>query len=229
MGIDEKGIVVKQSRISYFYNYLLIGLVVVLFVLSWFQFNLTFKLFPPWTFEALWKTLVVFGFIIVMVGLFEEPTIQRWFRYYVITNNEVILTDGILRKNRVIIPYQNLSNIDVYKGITGRIFNFGDVTVVGFRNKIVMRGIREPEVFYRIINNKISMMRGTKKIVAREKIKTPKRKIKRAKGWREREKALKKELKKKGKKKKKKRRLSLRQRRKQEAETETETEEESEE
>lgn len=224
MGFEERGIVVKQSRISYFYNYLLIGLIAVLFVLCWFRFDLTFSLFPR-TFEAFWKTFVVLGFFGLIAFLFEEPVIQRWFRYYVITNNEVILTEGILRKNRVIIPYQNLSNIDVYKGITGRIFNFGDITVVGFRNQIVMRGIKEPETFYRIINNKISIMRGTKEIVAREKIKKPKRKIKKAKGWRDREKALKKELKKRGKKKRKpKRRLSLRRRKKQETEPEPETE-----
>lgn len=193
MRMEGKGIVVRRARISYLYNYLLIGLVAFLFVLSWFRLDLTFS-FPPS--EILWKNFVVLGLVGVIAFLFKEPVIDRWFRYYLITNGEVILTEGILRKKRIIIPYQSISNVDVYKGIPGRIFNFGDVTVVGFKNRVFMKGIREPEVFYRIINNKISMMQGTKQVVVREKIR-PKKKPKKTKGWRDREKALRKELEKK--------------------------------
>lgn len=210
MGIEERGILIRRSRISYLYNYLLIVLVVFFFLLFWYRFNLTFS-FLPRTFEEFWKTFVTLGLVGLIAFLFEEPVIERWFRHYRITNNEVIMTEGILRKNRIIIPYQSISNVDVYKGIVGRILDFGDVTVVGFKNQIIMQGIRSPEVFYRIINNKISIMRGTKQVVAREKIR-PKKKIKKEKGWREREKALRKELEKEekgGKKEKKKRRLSL--------------------
>lgn len=221
MGIEEQGIVVKQSAVSYISNYLLVVLVVFLFLLSWSRFGLVFTL-SPGGFEEVWKTVVVFGFGVVVVFLIEEPVIERWFRYYVITNNEVILTEGILRKNRIIIPYQSISNVDVYKGIIGRILDFGDVSVVGFRNQIIMRGVKEPELFYRIINNKISVMRGTTQVVVREEAR-PKRKFKKVKveGWDDQEKALRKKLekKKKGKKKetkkgKKRRRLSLRRRKK---------------
>jgi hypothetical protein len=121
----------------------------------------------------------------------------------------------------IIIPYQSISNLDVYKGIIGRIFDFGDVSVVGFKNQIIMRGVSEPELFYRIINNKISVMRGTTQVVVREEAR-PKRKFKKVKveGWDDQEKALRKKLekRKKGKKKetkgKKRRRLSLRRRKK---------------
>ena len=215
MGMEGKGIVVRRSKISYLYNYLLIGLVAFLFVLSWFGLDLTFGFS---TSSEIWKSIVILVFVGVIAFLFEEPTIDRWFRYYLITNSEIILTEGILRKNRIIIPYQSISNVDVYKGVPGRIFNFGDVTIVGFKNQVFMKGIRDPEVFYRIINNKISIMQGTKQVVAREKIK-PKKKPKKAKGWHDREKALRKELEKKEKRetketkeksRKKKRRLSLR-------------------
>ncbi len=227
MGIEEQGIVVKQSAVSYISNYLLVALVVFLFLLSWSRFGLVFTL-SPGGLEEVWKTLVVLGFGVVVVFLIEEPIIERWFRYYVITNNEVILTEGILRKNRIIIPYQSISNVDVYKGIVGRMFDFGDVSVVGFRNQIIMRGVKEPELFYRIINNKISVMRGTTQVVVREEVR-PKRKFKKVKveGWDDQEKALRKKLEKEKKKRrkkketkkgKKKRRLSLRRRKKSEPE-----------
>jgi hypothetical protein len=54
-----------------------------------------------------------------------------------------------------------VANVNVYKGIIGRILNFGDINVLGFKDEISMEGIRDPEVFYRIINNKIAVMRGT--------------------------------------------------------------------
>jgi membrane protein YdbS with pleckstrin-like domain len=224
MGIEEQGIVVKQSRISYINNYLLVALVLFFFLLSWSRFGLVFTL-SPGGFEEVWKTVVVSGFAVVVVFLIKEPVIERWFRYYVITNNEVILTEGILRKNRIIIPYQSISNVDVYKGIIGRILDFGDVSVVGFKNQIIMRGVSEPELFYRIINNKISVMRGTSQVVVREEVR-PKRKFKKVKieGWDDQEKTLKKKLekekkrKKSAKKTKKRRWLSLKRRKKIESE-----------
>lgn len=232
MGIEEQGIVVRQSRISYINNYAIFCLVAILFAMSWYRFGLTFSMRPQ-SFEESWKTYVVIGFALVMAVLLEEPIFRRWFRYYVITNNEIILREGILKKNMVIIPHHSISNVDVYKGMVGRILNFGDVIVVGFRNKVVMRGIREPEVFYRIINNKISITSGTKHTVVRDRVRP--RKIKKGtSGWDDPDKTLREKLGKKRKKKekgrkteKKKRRLSLkglRKRKKKETEPGTEPE-----
>lgn len=231
MRLEERGIVVKQSMISYINNYAIFCLVAILFAMSWYRFGLTFTLSPK-SFEESWKTYVVLGFVFVMSVLFEEPVFRRWFRYYVITNNEIILREGILKKIMVIIPYHNVSNVDVYKGIVGRILNFGDVVVVGFKNKIVMRGIREPEVFYRIINNKISMTSGTKHTVVRDRVRP--RKIKKGiTGWDDQDNSLREKIgkKKKGKDRKagkKKRQLSFKRLRKHKRKTGPESESNSE-
>jgi|GEM_PF-1059831 len=160
MALIERGIVLRRSRASYFYNYVLIALVLTFLALVWAEYNLTFTLFPR-NFSEFSKTLVVFCFVALTALLLEEPAVYQWFVKYIITNNEVIKSEGVIRKKRTVIPHQSIANVHVYKGVLGRILDFGDVNVVGFKNEINMRGIREPETFYRVINNKIALMRGT--------------------------------------------------------------------
>ena len=160
MIVRERGIELIRSRRSFFYNYILLILVLVLFALVWAEFDLTFALVPKSQSEFQ-KSFVVLGFVMLIGFLLEEPTIYRIFCNYTITNNEVVKTEGIIRKKRSVIPYQTVANVSVYKGVIGRILNFGDIEILGFRDKIDMKGIHDPEVYYRIINNKIAVMRGT--------------------------------------------------------------------
>lgn len=192
MAIRERGIEIKRSRVSYFYNYILIILVIVFFALVWGEYELTFSLLPT-TSTVFWKSMVVLGFVAAIGVLLEEPTIYRMFCNYMITNDEVIKIEGIIRKRRTLIPYQSVANVTVYKGVLGRILNFGDINITGFRNNINMEGIREPEVFYRIINNKIAVMRrassksgGVEKIVEGAKVMST--------DWRKEQKSLDKEI-----------------------------------
>jgi membrane protein YdbS with pleckstrin-like domain len=160
MIVKERGIELLRSRRSFFYNYILLILVLMLFALVWVEFDLTFALIPRSQSEFQ-KSFVVLGFVMLIGFLIEEPTIYRIFCNYTITNNEVVKTEGIIRKKKSVIPYQTVANVSVYKSVTGRIFNFGDIEILGFRDKIEMKGIYDPEVYYRIINNKIAVMRGT--------------------------------------------------------------------
>jgi len=195
--IGDRGIVVRQSRLSFVYNYALAALVVFLLLLSWSRFNLTFSLFPQ-TADQLWKSMVVLGFFGVAAFLIEEPAIVGWLRHYIITNTEVIKVEGILTKKKIIIPYQSISDVEFYKGVLGRILNFGDITVTGFQNKIFMKGIRDPEVLYRIMNNKISLIRSGRKSVAKQAVTYRRRKTgevtEKREDWRSKEKVLRKKL-----------------------------------
>lgn len=157
----RSGIEIKQSRSSFLYNYVLIVLALVFFGLIVQQFNIVFILSPQ-NLSELSKTSIVIFFVLLVGFLIEEPEIRRWFCTYKITNNEVIKVEGVIIKRRTMIPYQSVANVSVYKGVLGRILDFGDVDILGFKDHINMRGIREPEVFYRIINNKIARMRGSK-------------------------------------------------------------------
>jgi membrane protein YdbS with pleckstrin-like domain len=157
--LPEQGVVYKISRRAYFWNYILIALVLVLFaILSPMAKN--FSLLPK-TIEQFTSTIFVFVFIIAITFLIEEPTFERWVRYYIVKNNEIIKMEGILTKKRISIPYQSVADIKLDKGIVGRIFNFGDVLVVGLGNLVIeMKGMANPEVVFNVIQNKVSLMRG---------------------------------------------------------------------
>jgi len=154
--IPVRGNVYKTSRMSYIPNYVLAVLAVVLVILIWPYIHVK-------VFFTTYADLIPFGifsaFLVLITFLIEEPTIEQLMRKYIVTNNEVIKIEGLIRKKRISIPHGNVSDIRVKKGVWGRIFNFGDVEVTGFRENIVMKGVRNPDEIYRLIENKVSLMR----------------------------------------------------------------------
>lgn len=153
--VSGRALTIRTARIYYFDNYILAGLVLFLASLVYSHFNLTFYFFPS-TFAEFANTMIIFAFLAVIAYLIEESEIQRAMRKYMITNSEVAKVEGLLRRNRVSIPHANVSDIRVNKGIIGRIFNFGDVDVVGFKGQINIKGIKNPEMIHRVIETKIA-------------------------------------------------------------------------
>lgn len=157
MKIPEKGVVYKTSRIAYIQNYVIAALVVILLV-SIFPY-LNFTIFIRTT-QDLISYLIVFGLILLITFMFEEPTIERWIRRYVVSNNEVMKIEGIFRKKKFAIPYQSIADVKLSKGFVGRIFNFGNIEIMGFKEGIYMKGIRNPDEVLRMIENKVNLMRN---------------------------------------------------------------------
>ena len=164
--IPERGITYKTSRVAYVQNYILAALLLVLFVLIYLNYPLNFTFFPKTPGEFT-PTMIIFIFLIFITFMIEEPTIEQIIRKYIVTNNEVVKIEGLLRKNRITIPYQGVADVRVNKGIVGRIFNFGDIEVTGFKDAIIMKGIRNPEVIHKIIQNKIGMTRSRSYFIRR--------------------------------------------------------------
>jgi len=157
--IADRGIRLQTSRLSYLYTYGLAVLVLVFFFLASSRFGIAFTFAPQTTLQVL-NDIVFIVFVAAFVCFAGEADFERMTRQYVITNTEVVKVEGVLRKRRVIIPYQSVSNVEVYRSVLGRLAGFGDVNVIGFDAEINMKGMREPDTFYRIINNKIARMRG---------------------------------------------------------------------
>jgi uncharacterized membrane protein YdbT with pleckstrin-like domain len=157
MKIPEKGAVYKTSRVAYMQNYVLAILVAILLILIFPYLNFTIFIR---TAQELISYLIVFGFIIVITFMFEEPTIERWIRRYVVSNNEVMKIEGIIRKKKFAIPYQSIADVKLSKGVVGRIFNFGNIEIMGFKEGISMKGIRNPDEVLRMIENKVNLMRS---------------------------------------------------------------------
>jgi membrane protein YdbS with pleckstrin-like domain len=172
--IPEKGIKYKTSRISYIANYFVVVLLMVFLYLFWQKFELSFTLTSADAAELI-PALTFLAFTIVAVYLLGEPDVEKTLRYYVVTNNEVMKIEGIFRKKKISIPYQSVADVKIEKGVVGRILNFGTVYVTGVGrdpHNIIMKGLRNADEVYGIIQSKINLMRGA--IISRRGLKEEK-------------------------------------------------------
>lgn len=141
----EKLVKYRRSRISYIHNYILVLLLLAFLYL----------LFPYVHLENLvWMAAV--GIIsLISLALILEPEYERSYRYYQIEENELSMVEGIFSKKKLSLMYENITDILVSRTVRGRVLNFGDLTVTGIRNDILIRGIRNPNKIYKYIREKI--------------------------------------------------------------------------
>ena len=65
--------------------------------------------------------------------MIEQPEWARFRTKFIVTMNEVIKQEGILTKERVILPYATVADIRVEKSMTGRVLNYGNLSVSSFK------------------------------------------------------------------------------------------------
>lgn len=156
----KKGLVYKTSYRAFVANYLLAALTIVFLILLYSEFNLTFS-FSPKNVKVLGSSLLFIFFLAIILILIEEPLIKRILYTFIITKSEVLKIEGIFRKRQISIPFQSIADIRVDKSLVGRIFNFGDVIVTGFKESIVMFGLNKPDELYKILQHKVSRIPRT--------------------------------------------------------------------
>lgn len=81
----------------------------------------------------------LFG-VLVFTGLiiFAAPFITKYSTELVITNKRIIAKFGFIRRHTIELNLSKIESIRVQQGITARIFNYGDLEIVG------TGGTREP-------------------------------------------------------------------------------------
>ncbi|MBU5537168.1 MAG: PH domain-containing protein [Candidatus Aenigmatarchaeota archaeon] len=160
MDEEPKEVVIKTSRIYFLGNYIIAVLVVIFLLLIYFIFDIKFTLFPK-TQSELISTLILMGIFGIAVAMVEQPEWTRFRTKFIVTMNEVIKQEGILNKEKVILPYATVADIRVEKSLIGRIFNYGNLSVSSFKagSDMVMKGIRYPEKIHTIIQNRVNLVR----------------------------------------------------------------------
>ena len=135
----------KISRLSFIGNYIL-----GLFLLSYlFLSGFTVKL-PP--------ILTIFFIMLILLFFLEPEAIILYYNYYIDPDN-ITEIKGILTKTQISIPYRNISGERLKKSFIGRIFNYGNIIITSSSNEINIRGIRNPEKLYRMIEGKLTRYR----------------------------------------------------------------------
>lgn len=157
---ESKEIELKTSRIYFLGNYVIAGLVIIFLVLLYFIFDLNFTLFPK-TQPELISTVVLLGVFGLAAGMIEQPEWARFRTKFIVTMNEVAKEEGILNKERVVLPYATVADIRVEKSVMGRIFNYGTLSVSSFKagSDMVMKGISYPAKIHVMIQNRVNLVR----------------------------------------------------------------------
>lgn len=157
---NQQEIVLKTSRIYFLGNYIIAALVIIFLVLSYFIFDLRFTLLPKTGGDML-STLAILGIFGVGMAFVEQPEWARFRTKLVVTMNEVIKYEGILNKERIILPYATVADIKVEKTVLGRIFNYGTLSVSSFKtgSDMIMKGVRYPEKVHVTIQNRVNLIR----------------------------------------------------------------------
>jgi membrane protein YdbS with pleckstrin-like domain len=135
----------KISRVSFVRNYIL-GLIL-----------LAYLLFSVITIQ-LSQTLTVFFVLLILLFFIEPESIIVYYTYFMDPDN-ITEVKGILTKTQLSIPYRSISGERLSKSFIGRIFNYGNIIITSPNNEINIRGIRDPEKLYRMIEEKLNKFR----------------------------------------------------------------------
>ncbi|MBI2084489.1 MAG: PH domain-containing protein [Candidatus Aenigmarchaeota archaeon] len=157
---EHKELVLTTSRFYFLGNYFIALLTIIFLVLAYTSFNFTFTLTPKNQSELV-STLVVLGIAAIAVVMVEQPEWEKFRTKFFVTMNEVVKEEGIIQKERVVLPYATVADIRAQMGFMGRLLNYGTVSVSSFKpgSDMVMKGVRRPEKVHIMIQNRVNMLR----------------------------------------------------------------------
>jgi len=135
----------KISRVSFIVNYIL-----GIFLLSY--------LFVSGAAIKLPQIINIFFIMLILLFFLEPESIISYYTYFMDPDN-ITEIRGILTKNQISIPYRSISGEKLRKSLVGRIFNYGSIIIASANNEINIRGIKNPEQLYRMIEEKLTKYR----------------------------------------------------------------------
>lgn len=143
--------ILKTSRRSFIGTYIL-GIFLLFFVLLG---NMLTEI----------SFLINFFFLILILMLFLDPEYFVYFRTFYVEKDRVSRVKGILEKDRTMIPFESIAHTEMKKSVLGRMFKFGDIIITPFSgqgNKIILRGIKEPDKILKEIETNVKKLKSKK-------------------------------------------------------------------
>jgi len=138
----------RISRKAFISNY--IFAIIAILTLILFLPYLT----PEKIFSNFLHYIFFFGFIGIAIFLIQQPEWSRVTCLYIIDKEGITKIEGLIRKKRTTIPYRNITGVKLKKGIIGRILNFGNIEITSGREKLILKGISNPDQIYKRIKSK---------------------------------------------------------------------------
>jgi membrane protein YdbS with pleckstrin-like domain len=160
MAYDEEKLsrgeqIVSYARRHLFYLFTSAFRAFILFVLSVVAFILILTLFRQTDQNAGWfmltrnilATLALIGALVSFISFLISYFVWRA-EQYVITNERIIHTWGIVNKNETAIPVDKVNDIVLYQGLVGRMVGFGNIKLeTGNNSPEVLDYLAKPQEF----------------------------------------------------------------------------------
>lgn len=107
-------------------------------------------------------SLLYFLLIAIVLILLNEIIIRKLY-VYEIEEKGIRESFSLFSKREVFIPYSNITKLELKKSFVGRLLNYGDIEVVSSSsNKIILKGIKNPETILKKIKSMFEKYKETK-------------------------------------------------------------------
>ncbi|MDD6286118.1 PH domain-containing protein [Candidatus Methanosphaera massiliense] len=119
-------------------------------LLTSFQMNFT-------NLTSIMELLLIFCILIVLVKILLD--ILDWnYTKYVLTNQRIIIQRGFFRKEKIMMPYRKVQDIEISQNMLERIINVGDILIYGGHDNsdTILDDIPDPKSAEEIILSHIS-------------------------------------------------------------------------
>jgi uncharacterized membrane protein YdbT with pleckstrin-like domain len=145
----------KTSLISQLFDIVLLILIAIIFLTLHISYNVNiFKISPI--------SVFYFSLLAIALLILDGIIIKKLYTYE-IDKAGVRESFILFSKRETLIPYNNITKIDLKKSFMGRILNYGDIEIVSSSpTKIVLRGIKNPEKVYKEIKEMFEKYKNAK-------------------------------------------------------------------
>ena len=111
----------------------------------------------PLAVNPYWMYLGVFLLVIAFLNLLDA-TIKKFTTELALTNKRIIAKFGLISRQTIELNLNRVEGLNVNQGISGRIFDFGDVVISGTGGKkSPIQYISKPLVFRKAVNEQIEV------------------------------------------------------------------------
>lgn len=103
-------------------------------------------------------TIVSIFFLLIALYGFIRAELKRYTTSYVITDNKIVRTDGILNKNTQMIPYTQLNRVDLSQNLFQRILKIGTLVIDTGDDTLKIEMISHPRDVQDLLSQRIGRL-----------------------------------------------------------------------
>jgi len=105
-----------------------------------------------------YDAVVAIFFLLIAIYCILRAELKRYTTLYVITDNKIVRTDGILTKDTQMIPYTQLNRVDLRQNLFQRIFKIGTLVIDTGDDKLKIEMISHPRNVQDLLSQRIGRL-----------------------------------------------------------------------